>query len=696
MDHASDPMIGRVLDGRYRIGDKIARGGMAMVYQATDLRLDRLVAVKVMHASLAGDPEFVERFGREARSAAKLSHPNVVAVFDTGDDHGTLYLVMEFAPGRTLRDLIRAEAPFAPKRALSILEPILRALSAAHSAGMIHRDVKPENVLLDANGETKVVDFGLARAVNSETQHTATGGVLIGTVSYLSPELVVDGHADARADVYAAGVVLYEMLTGQKPHQADSPIQVAYKHVHEDIPMPSARVPELPPYVDALVARATARDRELRPADARVLLHQVHRVRNALDQGVADDPELTADLMPMPAPVMGDDELTVMDPFPAGEMPDHIIDPSAPDAAEQIANSQELPVTDARAADEPTAPVPRPMTRPGARPVTGPGPRSAPGAPPVPPPGFHNPDPAYADAPRRRSRRGPLLLIGLVLLALLVGLGGWWFGAGRYIATPGVIDLPEASARAKARSEGLKLRVVQDEFSETVASGAVISTDPKPGDRILRGGTIEAVISKGPERHTVPQLKGLTVPQVGPALEEATLTLDRVVEKYDEKVPAGQVISSTPAAGTRVKRGTSVDIAVSKGRKPIKIPDYTGKRAVAAIRALTKLGFEVDDSASAFSDTVPKGRVISQNPSTGTGYKDDKISLVVSKGPELVVVPDLRRMPYDEASDQLTALGLQVASERSALYIGFDRVAGSSPGPGTKVRKGSTVTLQLV
>ena len=294
----ADPMIGRVLDGRYRVGPRIARGGMATVYEATDLRLDRVCALKVMHAGLGDDDEFAARFVREAHSAARLSHPNVVAVFDQGDDDGTLFLAMEYIPGHTLRDLIRKEAPMSPAKALAVLDPVLSALAAAHQAGMIHRDVKPENVLLADDGRVKVADFGLARAISAETQHTATGGVLIGTVSYLSPELVVDGRADARSDVYAAGVVLYEMLTGRKPHEGESPIQVAYKHVHEDVPPPSLVVRGLPAYVDALVARATARDRELRPADARVLLHQVRRVRAALDEHLADDPELTADLTP--------------------------------------------------------------------------------------------------------------------------------------------------------------------------------------------------------------------------------------------------------------------------------------------------------------------------------------------------------------------------------------------------------------
>ena len=294
---ASDPLVGRLLDQRYRIGPRIARGGMASVYEATDIRLDRVVAVKIMHPGLGDDGEFAARFVREARAAARLSHPNVVAVFDQGDEHGTVFLAMEYVPGHTLRDVIRKESPMAPAKALALLDPVLNALGAAHKAGLIHRDIKPENVLIADDGRVKVADFGLAKAINSETQHTATGGVLIGTVSYLAPELVVDGNADARADVYAAGVVLYELLTGRKPHEGDSPIAVAYKHVHEDIPPPSAVVPGLPAYVDALVARATARDRSHRPADARVLLHQVHRVKQALDEGVMEDPELYADLV---------------------------------------------------------------------------------------------------------------------------------------------------------------------------------------------------------------------------------------------------------------------------------------------------------------------------------------------------------------------------------------------------------------
>ena len=299
-----DPVTGHLLDGRYRIGRRIARGGMASVYEALDTRLDRTCAVKIMHHGLGDDDAFAERFKREARAVARLSHPNVVNVFDQGDDPeldgGTLYLVMELVAGHTLRDVIRDDAPMQPVRALALMEPIVSALAAAHRSGLVHRDIKPENVLIadaDSGGRVKVADFGLAKAVSADTQHTATGGVIIGTVSYLAPELVVDGTSDARADVYAAGVVLYELLTGREAARrgvADRGRLQARARGRAAAVAARARASRA--YVDALVARATARDVAQRPADAGVLLHQLHRVSQALASGVRDDEELTTDL----------------------------------------------------------------------------------------------------------------------------------------------------------------------------------------------------------------------------------------------------------------------------------------------------------------------------------------------------------------------------------------------------------------
>ncbi|MGG8407552.1 protein kinase domain-containing protein, partial [Streptomyces sp. 12297] len=248
-----DPLVGRVLDGRYRIDARIAVGGMATVYRAVDTRLDRILALKVMHPALAADAAFVDRFIREAKSVARLAHANVVAVFDQGMDGGYVYLAMEYVSGCTLRDLLRERGALQPRAALDILEPVLAALGAAHRAGFVHRDMKPENVLIGDDGRVKVADFGLVRSVDSVTNTT---GSVLGTVSYLAPEQIENGVTDTRVDVYACGVVLYEMLTGAKPHSGESPAQVLYQHLNADVPAPSAAVPGLPAGLDELVAAA--------------------------------------------------------------------------------------------------------------------------------------------------------------------------------------------------------------------------------------------------------------------------------------------------------------------------------------------------------------------------------------------------------------------------------------------------------
>jgi beta-lactam-binding protein with PASTA domain len=648
----ADPMLGRVLDGRYRVGPRIARGGMASVYEATDLRLDRVCALKVMHAGLGDDDDFAGRFVREAHAAARLSHPNVVSVFDQGNDDGTVFLAMEYIPGHTLRDLIRAEAPLAPARALALIDPVLSALAAAHHAGMIHRDVKPENVLLADDGRVKVADFGLARAVSAETQHTATGGILIGTVSYLSPELVVDGRADARSDVYAAGVVLYELLTGRKPHAGDSPIQVAYKHVHEDIAPPSRLVPGLPSYVDALVARATARDRDLRPADAQVLLHQVRRVRAALDHGVLDDAELTADLRPT-APAQREDDI------------DYVRDERVDNGPTILSPAQ-------------VAAVPRTEDTS----VIGARPRGATRAPrPVPTP--------------RRSRRGPVLLVVVLLLAVAAGVGGWWFGAGRYVTTPGVINLTASAAADKVHAAGLGFRVAGSAYSETVPVGSVVSTDPSGGDKSLRDGTVAAVVSKGPERHEVPALRGRSLDAAQAALQDADLAFGEATYRFSEKVARGAVLAADPKPGTALRRGSAVDLVVSRGPRPVKVQDFTGEDAEEAERVLGKAGFEVEPSEEN-SDSVPKGEVISQTPSTGTLFKGDTVRLLVSEGPVLVTVPDVRRMTVENATEALEAAGFTVRTERVEVFVGIGLVVKQSPGADDKAPRGSTVTISIV
>jgi beta-lactam-binding protein with PASTA domain/serine/threonine protein kinase len=660
----ADPVTGHLLDGRYRIGRRIARGGMASVYEALDTRLDRTCAIKIMHHGLGDDVAFADRFKREARAAARLNHPNVVNVFDQGDDPeidgGTLYLVMELVPGHTLRDVIRDDAPMPAAKALAIMEPVVSALAAAHRSGLIHRDIKPENVLIadeESSGRVKVADFGLAKAVSADTQHTATGGVIIGTVSYLAPELVVDGTSDARADVYAAGVVLYELLTGEKPHAGESPIAIAYKHVHEDVPPPSRLAPGVPPYVDALVARATARDRAQRPADAGVLLHQLHRVSQALAGGVRDDEELTADLA-LPAPKAEPSEPVTDDTNAFEILP--IAEPfeAAGPAAPPVFEPQSLAVP-------PSEPPVRVLTHP---------------------------------AGPRRSRRGPVLLAVALAIAVAAGLGAYWFGWARYTATPGVIGLTQHAATVKLDHAGLDVKIGDPSYSEDVPEGRVVGTDPAPGARVLDHGTVTLSISLGKERYAVPKVARMTVDQAQDALLRQHLTYGRSFLRYDDSAPQGMVLGSNPAAGHREPRGFQVDLVVSRGPRPIHVRDWTGRSADRAVRVMRAQGLQVDTGDQQFSDSVPRGHVIAQDPVAGrVVHRGDTVSLTVSKGPELVQIPgNLRAMGVDAATALLEGLGFQVKVERSDIYLGLGYVADSDPSPGSMARKGSTVVLKIV
>lgn len=684
-------LSGRTLDGRYRIGSRVARGGMASVYEATDIRLDRQVAVKVMHPGMGDDEEFAARFVREARHAARLSHPNVVGVTDQGEDDGTVFLVMEYVPGHTLRDVIRKEAPMPPDRALELLEPVLSALAAAHRAGLIHRDVKPENVLIAAAGtpyagQIKVADFGLARAISADTHHTVTGGVLIGTVSYLAPELVVEGRADARADVYAAGVVLYELLTGRKPHEGESPIQVAYKHVHDDIPPPSDEVPELPDFVDALVARATARDRGQRPADAAVLLHQVHRVVQAVGEGVTCDAELAADLAPVRR-VLVEDTLP-QDVNPA-QSPVDQFDPLSLVAADAVASAVEQAeaTPSARASEV-----------------------GAEGSPDDWPVGTHTAaigvraDPAAGEPPSDeqrhqrsgRSRKGPLMLVLALLLVLGAGAGTWWYGWERWTPTPGVLRMTQAEATDRLESSGLDAQLADGEFSETVPKGEVLASEPAPGENVLDGGSVTLVLSLGKERYDVPQLKGKTEDAAQDALAGTNLSFGASTEVYNENVAAGMVIRSDPKSGTTLRPDSRVDLVMSKGRKPLQPGNWIGKSSDTAQTRLEKRGLKVKITNRAFSDSVDQGDVISQSPSTGPVYKGETIELVVSKGPELVEMPNVLGDGVEAAQTQLEGLGFTVQTENHSGYLGLGFVFQTDPPRGEMVRKGATITLFLI
>jgi serine/threonine-protein kinase len=636
-----DALIGRTLDGRYRVMSRIADGGMATVYLGVDERLGRDVALKVMRPHLVHDESFVTRFRREARSAAALSHPNVVAVYDQGEDDGLMFLAMEYVPGLTLREVLKDEGPLSPRAALDILDPLLLALAEAHTKGLIHRDVKPENVIISENGTVKVADFGLARAVTSQTV-TSSSGLLLGTVAYLSPEQVERGIADARSDVYAAGLVLFEMLTGGKAFTGDTPIHVAYQHVHSGVPVPSSRVDGLPPALDELVAVATARDPDERPANAGEFLDLVRRTRASLP------PE-------------------ALDARPAGA--------AAVAAASVPTATAALPVQ-GRAG---TGVATRPHTDTAA--LT------------VPPPPMKGVvvGPAADDGDRRLRRWWPAGL-AVLLVALLLG---WFFllGPGSSVTVPAVAGQPRDKAVAALEAAGLGASI-EESFSEDVPAGTVISTDPTAGASAGKGSDVTLVVSKGPERYAVPDVVGSTVAEATRRLAEASLAVGKVTEKFDERIPDGQVVATAPKVGSELKKGAKVALVVSKGRQPIDVPDWTGKDATQAAKALSDLGLKVDATKQENSDTVPKGKVISQDPRDGTLYRGDPVTLVVSKGPVMVDVPQVVGKTLPEAQQLLEAAGFKVKVEE-ALGGFFRTVRFQDPASG-QAPKGSTVTLTIV
>ncbi|WP_062211619.1 Stk1 family PASTA domain-containing Ser/Thr kinase [Streptomyces sp. NBRC 109706] len=636
-----DPLIGRVLDGRYEVVERIAVGGMATVYRAVDTRLDRTLALKVMHPSLVGDSEFVARFIREAKSVARLDHPNIVGVLDQGADGAYVYLAMEYVAGCTLRDVLRERGALPVRAVLDILEPMLAGLAAAHRAGLVHRDIKPENVLIGADGRVKVADFGLVRTV--DTQTSAHTGSLLGTVSYLAPEQIESGAVDARTDVYACGILLYEMLTGGKPHTGDSPAQVLFAHVNHEVPAPSEAVPGLPGQLDLLVAAATARVPARRLTDAAAMLAQARGARAALTDAQLDAP---------PPPWLeregrgddaesGSEDATRRVPVPAAARP-------AGDVGETNRTTRiELPA----------------------------------GAPPPP-----------ADEPpvrrRRLSRRGVLSLVVAGVLLLAGGLGIWYINSGQFLRTPGVYDLPRAEAEQVLRDAGLGVRVTED-FSDSVEAGHVISTDPERGERVRKNATVTLVVSQGPPISEVPNLRGVPLAEAQEQLAEAGLVAGEEDWRFSAEVPQGAVIETDPEPGAERRPGSAIDLVVSRGQE-IPVPRVVGEPEGTAMQRLREAGFEVEVAPERVHSEEESGTVAEQSPGSGqSAAEGDTVELTISKGPEMILVPDVRGMSEGEAKDVLEGLGFRV-NVNQLFFTGtvFNQSIRDDEAP-----RGSTITI---
>ncbi|MEV8305975.1 Stk1 family PASTA domain-containing Ser/Thr kinase [Streptomyces flavidovirens] len=638
-----DPLVGHVLDGRYRVDARIAVGGMATVYRAVDTRLDRVLALKVMHPALADDASFVDRFIREAKSVARLAHPNVVGVFDQGTDGSYVYLAMEYVAGCTLRDVLRERGALQPRAALDILEPVLAALGAAHRAGFVHRDMKPENVLIGDDGRVKVADFGLVRAVDTITSTSTTGSVL-GTVSYLAPEQIEHGTADTRADVYACGVVLYEMLTGAKPHTGGTAAQVLYQHLHDDVPAPSAAVPGLPVELDELVAGATARNPEIRPYDAVALLAQAREARAALSDEQLDavPPQARAEVTHN-----GADDRTSVIPRAIGQG-NGDGNGSGSDTAEPLHRTSRLQM-----------PPPQP-------------------------------------APPRRAfapRRGVLAIVAAVLLVLGAGAGVWYINSGQFTRVPSLLGQSEKEAAKRLSAAGLDVKEMRREYSETYERGTVMNSDPASRARIRDNGSVTLVVSRGPETVKVPDVEGLPLAEAKGELKKAGLAPGIVTRAFSEDVPQGSVVSTDPRAGTERHPDSAIAMVVSKG-SPVEVPDVTGESVEDATSELEDAGLTVKVASGRVTSQEAAGSVARQSAAEGERLaKGDTITLTVSKGPRMIPVPDVVGEKVDDAKSTLKAAGFEVEVDRPFLSFS-DEIASQSVKEGDEAPEGSTITIR--
>ncbi|MHA7295433.1 protein kinase domain-containing protein [Arthrobacter sp. HLT1-21] len=705
-ERQNDPLVGSIVDGRYRVLSRLARGGMSTVYRATDQRLDRDVALKILYPHLAEDASFLDRFEREAKSAARLSHPHVVGVLDQGiedsPERSLAYLVMEYVPGRTLRDLLREKGRLTPRLALAMMDPVVEGLGAAHDVGLVHRDVKPENVLLANNGRIKIADFGLARAVST----TTNTGILIGTVAYLSPELVTGGGADARSDIYSAGIVLFELLTGKQPFTGDVPIRVALQHANSTVPAPSTLVPGLAPDIDELVQWCTSVDPEDRPVNGNALLGELRHIRTTLT-----DEELDFELPGGTAEAgSADNRPGVIPPVMNGT--EVIGTEGGGSTTEVISSSRGRRPTEVIRADQSMTSVIADDVQ-HTRAI-----RNLPQTHTVPPP---EPDPRVRDkqatkdfklyqkrqakAAQRpekslhrghRGRRNAILVVLLVLLAGLAAGVGWFFGVGpgALATVPDVVNRSVDQAELLLARNGFDAPRSEEEFHDDVESGLVIRSEPAAQTEIRRYESVDLFVSKGPELFEVPSVVDRGEAAAAERLAGDGLAVGNISREYSAVVEDGLVISQAPAAGEQARRGTAVSLVISQGPEPLDVPVVTGQPRDDAVAAIDETGLvaAVAPEGENHPD-IPAGAVVGQSPSGGQLTRGETVRLTLSLGPRLIEVPNVFSEREEAAVAELEAAGFTVVVDytfgESVLgLVAAQDLTGEQP-------EGSTVTITV-
>jgi serine/threonine-protein kinase len=595
---------------------------MGEVFRARDAVLERPVAIKVLHRNLAGDAGFIERFRREARAAANLNHQNIVAVHDWGSVDGIYYMVMEYVAGLSVREILHAEGLLASAQAADLLDQTLAALQHAHRQGIVHRDVKPENLMITRDGVVKVADFGLARAF-ADAQITEAGNVT-GTVQYLAPEQLQGEPADPRTDLYALGVVAFELLTGRLPFTGETPMAIAYKHIHEPMPRPSSTNPAVPASLDGWVASVTEKQRELRPESAAEARRDLEVEARSL--------------------------------------------PAAPPLASLVPEVTVIPGGDVAASAAPPSDPAETVTIPG----------------------------QALGRSKRKPRKGRWAL-GFVLALLAIGSAAWasWtYLIPHEVDVPKVVGLTVENAQARLGEAGLVVRIADGRHSTKVPAGSVLKVQPPEGTTLEQGDRVTLVPSLGPPPVPVPNLVGLPLGEAKQALRDADLEVGVVKKEFNERFVADQVIRQSVKADAEAPLGSEIDLVVSKGPTPVPVEKVIGLQQDEAVAVLEAQGFVVDVREE-FSDRVELGKVISQTPAKGTDLQPGRtVTIVVSKGPPELPMPNVVGMGRDAAVAQLRSLGLLVDVSIVPGHSGSN-VVFQEPASGTIVHAGDLVHIYV-
>jgi len=601
-------LTGKTLSARYLIQDVVARGGMSTVYLAKDLRLDRVVAIKVIHPHLAADPVFRDKFFREARMLAKVNHANLVNIYDQGDDSGNAYIVLEYVQGITLRDALRDSGALTTEQIVQVSKAVLSALSQAHSNGIVHRDLKPENVLLSDDGRIKVTDFGLARELSADTDT----GSLVGTVAYLAPEVIKRGKTQTQSDIYSYGIMLFEMLTGKQPFSGTDALQVAMMHTTSRVGSARNENSSASKDLDELMLHCTEPDASNRPQDAVLALRTLEKISSTKKANL--------------------DETLILD------------DPHGDLSFTEVISDFDIP---AETAFE----------------------------------GF--------------SKKSPVTkwLVASILTLSLGAFGGWWFGAGpgALIAVPNVSDKTQSQAinSLQTLTETIEIRKV---FSSTFAEGQVVGTEPPAGIPVSKGTPITLLVSKGKEMAVVPDLLGNDLVTASAKLVGARFSVGAVSEWFNADYPLGSVYAYSGDDKTELAIGSAIEMKISLGA----IPMVGGLKEEVARAALEVAGLSVRKSNYQFSDSIAKGEVIAVAPDEVEVGKGSTVKLIVSKGPNTVVMPEVVGETILAAQGLLESLGLEVLIDTKWLSAdyGIKRVTGASENVGTVIKVGSTVIIR--